>query len=869
MIPSLLSGRRGGLRFPAPAPSETPLPTTVEVSPSSFALEVGETQQLTATVENAVGSTTWQSSDTDVATVSSSGLVTAIGEGSATITATNNGVSDAAACTVAAAAPVLGTPANLTATPGDGQSSLSWVPAANATSHQPQYRAVGSGSWLDFGSALGGSASSVDVTGLTNGQEYEFRVVASDGTSTTTSNTDTATPAEITTGDPITLLHGVMGPPSSDGVVIKFKSEVDADGVRLAYSTDPTMQTGVQYTEPQDLGVSNHRTFTAALTGLQPDTEYTWAPYANDSLVQRAGAYGRFRTAPVGPKSFSIAFSNCNQYSSGAPRDLTVWDHIREQEPAFFCHLDDFHYGDLVDEDAATRVLYDENQMSQPRQGACYWQVPLVRLVGDHDFCGNDSYGGRGTTPAPGRFAAAEAYRVTMPTPTLPADDYGIYYAFTWGRIRFIKLDGRLYRDSRWYTGSGKTMLGDTQEAWFLAELDDVAAKLATGELGGVVVLGDVPLTGATDSDEDDWAGYNAQRVRILDHIDSAGLNGNVYWLVGDMHRQGYYNGSGTGAGVPFPSACGGSLGNAQGEIKGQWTNVDSSNGDNRVGFLTITDNGGDEITVTTSLRVVNSVGTGYSENLGGPFVDLFDCAAYDAGPEPLVSDSFESGDLSHSENGFSWTAEWAPVNVRTTRARTGTHSLEFDFDVGRAEMTFHLGGQYPRVWVDRWIWIPADYAHGDISGGTTNNKLFAMYGQTYGGSGSDRAQVLLELWDVGGGDSRLRVMHNPNGGGTAFTTDWVAPFITADGPMRRGQWNRLRYHADVGSGPGANDGVIRIWVGDTQIYSNTAVPLYPAGGSHPYFEHGYLWGANNGDYAASTQFYEDDFAIYVEDPGW
>jgi hypothetical protein len=93
--------------------------------------------------------------------------------------------------------PELGTITNLAAAPGDGVAWLTWTPAANATSHQPQYRATGSGTWLNSGSAIGGSANSATVAGLTNGTAYEFRVVASDGTNNTASNTATATPAVV------------------------------------------------------------------------------------------------------------------------------------------------------------------------------------------------------------------------------------------------------------------------------------------------------------------------------------------------------------------------------------------------------------------------------------------------------------------------------------------------------------------------------------------------------------------------------------------------------------------------------------------------------------------------------------------------
>jgi uncharacterized protein YjdB len=65
--------------------------TGVTVSPTSTTLNVGATQQLTATVQpsNATNkNVTWSSSNTAIATVNSSGLVTAVAAGSTTITVT-------------------------------------------------------------------------------------------------------------------------------------------------------------------------------------------------------------------------------------------------------------------------------------------------------------------------------------------------------------------------------------------------------------------------------------------------------------------------------------------------------------------------------------------------------------------------------------------------------------------------------------------------------------------------------------------------------------------------------------------------------------------------------------------------------------
>ena len=82
----------------------------VTLNKDAMTLEKGASEQLTATVEPANAANknvTWSSSDETVATVDENGLVTAVAEGSATITAaTANGLS--AACTVTVQEPVAG-----------------------------------------------------------------------------------------------------------------------------------------------------------------------------------------------------------------------------------------------------------------------------------------------------------------------------------------------------------------------------------------------------------------------------------------------------------------------------------------------------------------------------------------------------------------------------------------------------------------------------------------------------------------------------------------------------------------------------------------------------------------------------------------
>jgi len=91
---------------------------SVTVDPAHGRIEAGETVQLRATARSESGAelsfrtVTWQSQDTSIATVTPSGLVLAAGPGSATITATSEGVHGSAVIAV------LGPVASVTIVPG-------------------------------------------------------------------------------------------------------------------------------------------------------------------------------------------------------------------------------------------------------------------------------------------------------------------------------------------------------------------------------------------------------------------------------------------------------------------------------------------------------------------------------------------------------------------------------------------------------------------------------------------------------------------------------------------------------------------------------------------------------------------------------
>ena len=105
----LLAACGDGGTTPTSSPTPpTPVATSITLSATTLSLaSLGETSQLTATVKDQNGATmsgasvTWSSSSASVATVSSSGLVTSVADGTATITATSGSANGTAAVTVA------------------------------------------------------------------------------------------------------------------------------------------------------------------------------------------------------------------------------------------------------------------------------------------------------------------------------------------------------------------------------------------------------------------------------------------------------------------------------------------------------------------------------------------------------------------------------------------------------------------------------------------------------------------------------------------------------------------------------------------------------------------------------------------------
>ncbi len=157
----------------AAAVTVTPVPVAaVAVTPSSASLRVGGTVTLAATARDSAGGTlagrpvTWSSSAPSVATVSMAGLVTAVAAGTATLSATVEGIAGTAALTVTSV-PV----ASVDVTPSRAGVSVGGTLVLSATARDAAGAALAAPpvTWSSSTPAVATVSSTGAVTGVSTG----------------------------------------------------------------------------------------------------------------------------------------------------------------------------------------------------------------------------------------------------------------------------------------------------------------------------------------------------------------------------------------------------------------------------------------------------------------------------------------------------------------------------------------------------------------------------------------------------------------------------------------------------------------------------------------------------------------------------
>jgi hypothetical protein len=176
--------------------------------------------------------------------------------------------SDAFGSTPLTQAGSMDTPAELAAVAGDTRVALTWSSVTGASAYQVQYREFGSSDWLVDRIT---DQTSLTVSGLTNGTQYEFRVIASDGTPSNVSaptSSVSETPQLTAPSTPV----GVTAGPGEPGQLVVSWSAGSTGGEVASYTVEYS-------TTPNDAeswtSVTGITATTTTITGLVNNTEYS------------------------------------------------------------------------------------------------------------------------------------------------------------------------------------------------------------------------------------------------------------------------------------------------------------------------------------------------------------------------------------------------------------------------------------------------------------------------------------------------------------------------------------------------------------------------------------------------------------------
>jgi len=287
-------------------------------------------------------------------------------------------------------------------------------------------------------------------------------------------------------------------------------------------------------------------TDTMTLKPLRPDTRYQYSVSTDHT--------GYFTTAPA---SGLVSRRNDNRYtfltsSCIKPRvPYSPFDHalhipgfkhlskwIPNLKAHFMLFLGDFIYIDVpqrLGSDASTYRTNYRQIYASPEWPSVSADLPWIHVLDDHEIA-ND-WDGNTTDPYPAAADPWHHYQTSVnPPPTRPG---ATWFSFTQGPAQFFLMDTRSYRSPEFSATAGdssKTMLGASQ-------LSDLLTFLRSPPPHGVhwkIVASSIPFTkNWRFGDNDTWAGYAAERQRILEAMWDVGAVGGVGVIVlsGDRHE--------------------------------------------------------------------------------------------------------------------------------------------------------------------------------------------------------------------------------------------------------------------------------------------------------------------------------------------
>lgn len=346
------------------------------------------------------------------------------------------------------------------------------------------------------------------------------------------------------------FLFGVAsGDPLTDRVLLwtKIDPQGQTSPLNLTWevASDPGF-TNVLASGSATADASRDWTVQVDASGLAPATRYYYRfrePGGQHTPV------GRTRTAAAGNvERMRIGVASCSSIFSGF---FNAYARMGERDDLdLIVHLGDYLY-DFVDQDETVRVptpaLPDPATLTEWRyQHEYYLLDPDLRLARQmHPWSviwDNHDIDGEGIPQQ--QAAAIQAFHEYVPIRlTNNSQPERIYRKLSFGNlVDLFLLDSESLRDQDTIAGNELSILGDTQWSWLSQEITASSARwrlfanqkmfanFSTAGLSSIVPFGDGPV-----ADSGAWDGYNAARVRLLNHLVQQNQDNNIV-LSGDIH---------------------------------------------------------------------------------------------------------------------------------------------------------------------------------------------------------------------------------------------------------------------------------------------------------------------------------------------
>ncbi len=257
---------------------------------------------------------------------------------------------------------------------------------------------------------------------------------------------------------------------------------------------------------------------------------------------------------------------------------------------------------------------------------------------------------------------------------------------------------------------------------------------------------------------------------------------------------------------------------------------------------------------------------------------------------EIVFQDGFETGSMSHSENGFRWAqnnrtsivrddgcavhinppncVEGNPGRWENGPGVAGRHSMRFRYPAGQAmsEQRFNIGGAYEEIWIRYWLRVPINFNMNPQGPNSSNNnqKFFALWQDSYSTRGTG-GNIQWNFWrQAHNGGARFSFSMSNDSVGSGHHGHYDDFMLPEDA----GRWMQVVLYAKTASGNDSLDGEARLWrrwenepdftlISESQGRGFGVPESGPAG-----WQAGYVMGWANSTYAETTEFLLDDFVV-------